>query len=115
MVPSTVITVSHALARLASCFGTTSGTSPAYGPAAQFHQNWRCRRLSRERFIQTATVWLRFLGRLQEQQPETPPFADLVQRFDSYLRDERGLSSHTIHNRCWHGTPVHTAIRSRRR
>jgi hypothetical protein len=58
-------------------------------------------RFSRERFIQTATAWLRFLGRLQEQHPETPPFVDLVQRFDSYLREERGLSSHTIHNRCW--------------
>ena len=31
-----------------------------------------------------------------------PPFVDLVQRFDSYLREERGLSSHTIHNRYWH-------------
>jgi hypothetical protein len=66
------------------------------------HQRILTGRFSRERFIQTATAWLRFLGRLQEQQPETPPFADLVQQFDSYLREERGLSSHTIHNRCWH-------------
>ena len=66
------------------------------------HQRILAGRFSRERFIQTATAWLRFLERLQEQQPETPPFADLVQRFDSYLREERGLSSHTIHNRCWH-------------
>jgi site-specific recombinase XerD len=66
------------------------------------HQRILTGRFSRERFIQTATAWLRFLGRLQEQQPETPPFADLVQRFDSYMREERGLSSHTIHNRCWH-------------
>src|SRR3981189_305618 len=66
------------------------------------HQRILTGRFSRERFIQTATAWLRFLGRLQDQQPETPPFADLVQRFDSYLREERGLSSHTIHNRCWH-------------
>ncbi|WP_429349406.1 site-specific integrase [Paraburkholderia sp. Clong3] len=47
-------------------------------------------------------TWLRFLGRLQEQQPDTPPFGDLVQRFDRYLREERGQSPHTIHNRCWH-------------
>jgi integrase/recombinase XerD len=66
------------------------------------HQRILTGRFSRERFIQTATAWLRFLERLQEQQPETPPFADLVQQFDSYLREERGLSSHTIHNRCWH-------------
>jgi site-specific recombinase XerD len=66
------------------------------------HQRIQTGRFSRKRFIQTATAWLRFLGRLQEQQPQTPPFVDLVQRFDSYLREERGLSSHTIHNRCWH-------------
>ena len=66
------------------------------------HQRILKGRLSRERFIQTATAWLRFLNRLQEQQSDTPPFADLVQQFDSYLREERGLSSHTIHNRCWH-------------
>jgi len=59
-------------------------------------------RFSRERFIQTATAWLRFLGRLQKPQSSSPPFADLVQMFDSYLREERGLSTHTIHNRCWH-------------
>jgi integrase/recombinase XerD len=66
------------------------------------HQRILAGGLSRERFIQTATAWLRFLGQLQEQQPETPPFADLVQRFDHYLWEERGLSAHTIHNRCWH-------------
>jgi integrase/recombinase XerD len=66
------------------------------------HQRILTGRFSRERFIQTAMAWLRFLGRLQEPQPETPPFADLVQQFDSYLREERGLSTHTIHNRCWH-------------
>lgn len=66
------------------------------------HERILTARFSRERFIQTATAWLRFLGRLQEPQPETPPFVDLVQRFGSYLHEERGLSSHTIHNRCWH-------------
>ena len=59
-------------------------------------------RFSRDRFIQTASAWLRFLGRLQEPQTEPPAFAELVQAFDSYLRKERGLSPRTIHNRCWH-------------
>jgi hypothetical protein len=59
-------------------------------------------RFSRERFIQTAAAWLRFLGRLQVPQTESPAFADLVQMFDGYLRNERGLSQHTIYNRCWH-------------
>jgi integrase/recombinase XerD len=59
-------------------------------------------RFSRERFIQTASAWLRFLGRLEEPQTEFPAYADLIQMFDGYLRDERGLSLRTIHNRCWH-------------
>src|SRR5471030_2890317 len=37
------------------------------------HKRILAGRFSRERFIQTATAWLRFLERLQEQQPETPP------------------------------------------
>jgi integrase/recombinase XerD len=59
-------------------------------------------RFSRERFIQTATAWLRFLGRLEEPQTEPPACADLVQLFDGYLRKERGLSPRTIYNRCLH-------------
>jgi len=66
------------------------------------HLRNRGGRFSRERFIQTATAWLRFLGRLQEPQTEPPAFTNLVQMFDGYLREERGLSPHTIHNRCWH-------------
>ena len=46
-------------------------------------------RFSRDRFIQTASAWLRFLGRLQEPQTEPPAFAELVQAFDSYLRKLR--------------------------
>jgi integrase/recombinase XerD len=59
-------------------------------------------RFSRERFIQTASAWLRFLGRLEEPQTEPPAYADLVQMFDDFLRNERGLSPRTIHNRRWH-------------
>jgi integrase/recombinase XerD len=59
-------------------------------------------RFSRERFIQTASAWLPFLGRLEEPQTEPLACADLIQMFDGYLRRERGLSPRTIHNRCWH-------------
>jgi site-specific recombinase XerD len=59
-------------------------------------------RFSRERFIQTATAWLRFLGRLQEPEEEPCAFAQLIREFDGYLREERGLSPRTIDNRCWH-------------
>jgi site-specific recombinase XerD len=66
------------------------------------HHRVRTARFSRERFIQTAAAWLRFLGRLQEPEENPAAFADLVSEFDSYMREERGLSLHTIHNRCWH-------------
>lgn len=62
----------------------------------------RLARFCRERFVYTATAWLRFLGRLQEPEENPSAFADLVSEFDNYMREERGLSLHTIHNRCWH-------------
>ncbi len=66
------------------------------------HHRVRTARFSRERFIQTAAAWFRFLGRLQEPQEEPAAFAELIREFDHYLREERGLSPRTIHNRCWH-------------
>lgn len=67
----------------------------------RYHRN-HGGKFSRERFIQTASAWLDFLGRLEAPQTKPPAYADLVQLFDGYLRNERGLSPHTIHNRCWH-------------
>lgn len=59
-------------------------------------------RYSHQRFVQVATDWLRFLGRL-----ESPPVlrgtgADLVDEFAAGMRLERGLSPKTVYNRCWH-------------
>jgi integrase/recombinase XerD len=66
------------------------------------HHRIRQARFSRGRFIQTATTWLRFLGRL-EQRDKTPSAGDdLTNIFARYMREERGLSQHTIRNRCWH-------------
>ena len=54
------------------------------------------------RFIARATRWLSFLGRL-----EVPPVVARHQHvakvtaFADWMRTERGLSEHTIHNRCW--------------
>ena len=57
---------------------------------------------SRIFFQQTATNWLRFLGRLYIPEPEPKPFASLVERFANDLQYERGLSSTTIANYQWH-------------
>lgn len=59
-------------------------------------------RWSRIFFQQTATHWLRFLGRLSIPEPEPKPFASLVEHFTSDLQYERGLSSATIANYQWH-------------
>ena len=62
----------------------------------------RIERFSRERFVQTATDWLRFLGRLEEPHEEPAAFAEMVREFVRYQGEERGLSPRTIHNQCWH-------------
>jgi len=56
---------------------------------------------SRKLFVQTATSWLRFLGRLEEPQPNIDPFADRLADFAAYQRDERGLSPATIRGQGW--------------
>ena len=70
------------------------------------HQKRRHRahtkRWSRIFFRQTATDWLRFLGRLYVPEPEPKPFASLVARFVNALQHERGFSTATIANYKWH-------------
>lgn len=57
-------------------------------------------RHARQRFLGTATSWLRFLGRLQEPSPPPDPYADLITAFADYLQRERGLSPQTIRTHC---------------
>jgi site-specific recombinase XerD len=66
------------------------------------HRRIRTTRFSRQRFVQVATDWLRFLGRIEAAPELRGAGADLVDEFAAYVRLERGLSSHTVHNRCWH-------------
>jgi integrase/recombinase XerD len=66
------------------------------------HQRIRDPRFCRQRFVQVATDWLRFLARLEATPEKLCANADLVDEFADYMRLERGLSPHTIHNRCWH-------------
>ena len=56
----------------------------------------------RDLFVQVATEWLRFLGRLDEPAIEPPLFMDLIEDFTMWMDIERGLSPKSIHNYCWH-------------
>jgi integrase/recombinase XerD len=60
------------------------------------------KRWPRVLFIQVATAWLRFLGCLEERSAEPKAFADQVDDFIAYLRDELGLSASSLHARRWH-------------
>jgi len=55
----------------------------------------------REVFITLATHWLRFIGKLG-QDSEGLANAPLLERFVTWMRDEKGLSPSTIKNRRWH-------------
>lgn len=72
--------------------------------AGEQHQRQRAhgRRWSRELFIQMATKWLHFLGRLEMPKAKVVPFADRLAEFAAYRREERGLSQATIRNQGWH-------------
>lgn len=61
-----------------------------------------CFRWSRELFVQVATDWLRFLGRLDEPITEPLPFEWVIEEYCGWLSTERGLSSVTIDNYSWH-------------
>jgi integrase/recombinase XerD len=69
-------------------------------------QRRRCRahslRWSRAFFLQTATAWLRYIGRLCVPDPAPKPFASLIDTFISHLQHERGLSAATMSNYQWH-------------
>lgn len=56
---------------------------------------------SRKLFVQSATNWLHFLGRLEQSQPKIIPFADRLADFAAYQREERGLSPATIRGQGW--------------
>lgn len=59
-------------------------------------------RWSHQIFVQTATSWFRFLGRLNQPEPKPMPLADSLRDFVAYSTSERGLSPTTVRNRCWH-------------
>lgn len=54
---------------------------------------------AKERFIQIASDWLHFLGRMPTPEPERFVGAEYLHDFAHYMVEERGLSMHTVHNR----------------
>jgi site-specific recombinase XerD len=59
-------------------------------------------RYCRQRFVQVASDWIRFLGRLESVPNPRVAGSEVVDEFAVFMREERGLSPSTIHNRCWH-------------
>ena len=59
-------------------------------------------RWSSKLFIDVATDWLRFLGRLEEPAEEHLPFNWIIEEFRGWMNAERGLSAQTIYNYSWH-------------
>ena len=55
---------------------------------------------SKSRFIGHAVRWLRFVGRLDEPQKMPHPLRAQVTVYATWLRDERGLSEHTVRDYC---------------
>ena len=62
----------------------------------------RALRSSRKAFRATAIDWLSFLGRLKQSQAKRSRYAKLIEPFEAFMRDERGLSDATIRRCCWH-------------
>ena len=56
-------------------------------------------RKSRERFIQIASDWLDFLGRMPPPEPERFVGVEHLRDFTSYMVGERGLSAWTVRSR----------------
>jgi len=54
--------------------------------------------LEYKRFIRHATLWLRFLGRIETPIPRSVP--EKIIEFSDYMREERGLSEITILKNC---------------
>jgi site-specific recombinase XerD len=57
---------------------------------------------SRGLFVQVATNWLQFLGRLDKPTAKQLPFEGVIEEFCRWMNVERGLSSVTVRNYSWH-------------
>jgi integrase/recombinase XerD len=58
-------------------------------------------RTYRREFLRVTTRWLLFLGRFQPQPPIPRPYAALLDDFERWMTEERGLSRATLKTRRW--------------
>lgn len=56
----------------------------------------------REDLRRTATAWMSFLGKLAADPGPASRFAPILQQFEAFLRDERGLALSTVKRCCRH-------------
>lgn len=80
-------------------------TAQQVNTAAERWARQQCRRgrahsfkWSRELFVQVATDWLQFLGRLDKRTAKPLPFEGVIEEFCRWMSAERGLSSVTVRN-----------------
>jgi integrase/recombinase XerD len=109
---ATLLRIARELLVIAERIDVTSGRMVSRQDVELAAQRWarfqrRRRRVhgprwSRYLFIHVATDWLRFLGCLEEPLNEPGAFAEQVEEFAAYLRDERGLAPKTVYVRRWH-------------
>ncbi|HER20094.1 MAG TPA: integrase [Chromatiales bacterium] len=56
----------------------------------------------RVEFLRVTRRWLLFIGHLRTRAPRPRPYAALLDDFQVWMADERGLSPGTVRNRRWH-------------
>jgi integrase/recombinase XerD len=110
--PATLLRIARETLAIARQVDLSHGGSVTPGDIAAAAQRWAMDQLRKGRsngvgsrllFIQVATDWLRFIGRLEERSTDRlGRFSREVERFSAHMRDERGLSAATVQNRRWH-------------
>lgn len=110
--PSTLLRLARELLVIANEVNLIAGQDMGVEEIEAVARRWARRQQRRHRahtqrwsyefFVQTAGDWLRFIGCLREPVEIAVPFSNLITDFATRMRQERGLSSATIHNRCWH-------------
>jgi integrase/recombinase XerD len=87
--------------RLSERGGELIGAAEVLRTAADWARRQKKTHAGRTAFGSLALRWLTFMGRLEKRVPVPPPYAAVIAAYESYMRDERGLSPVTIAKRCW--------------